>query len=97
MPGGGSDAGVAIDVAVEHLAIVGGKRSKIPTLRLRRVSLRAQIAVSARLRYSRQTGWRFESFSVTLKRWSAPGVLSRTTASMVLKLVRPTLREAVIR
>ena len=92
--GTGDDAGVALTVAVDRLAIVGGKGSKVPTMKVRRVSVRCQVAVSARLRYA-EGRWTVDGFSTSLKKWSAPGVLTRTTASLVLKLVRPTLRERV--
>jgi len=92
--GTGDDAGVALTVAVDRLAIVGGKGSKVPTMKVRRVSVRCQVAVSARLRYA-EGRWAVDGFSTSLKKWSAPGVLTRTTASLVLKLVRPTLRERV--
>ena len=85
--GAGDDCGVAIAAVVDRLAIVGGKGSKVPTLRLRRVSLRCQVAVSARLAFAKGR-WRVLAFDAKLRKWSAPGVLTRPTASLIVKVLR---------
>ena len=41
--------------------------------------------------------WTIEAFKASIKRWSAPGTLSRTAARAVLKLMLPTLRDALRR
>ena len=91
---GDDDEGVVVELVVEHLAIVGGKGSKVPTVRVKRISIRAQITLQATFSFSDRV-WTAERFKASIKRWAAPGVLSKTAARAVLTLVLPTLRDLV--
>ena len=118
---GDDDDGATVEVVVEGLVVVSGKGSRIPTVRVRRVNLRARATWSAavacisveinqcvgstksrrKILISAQAcvegQWTIEAFKASIKRWSAPGTLSRTAARAVLKLMLPTLREALRR
>ena len=118
---GDDDDGATVEVVVEGLVVVSGKGSRIPTVRVRRVNLRARATWSAavacisveinqcvgstksrrKILISAQAciegQWTIEAFKASIKRWSAPGTLSRTAARAVLKLMLPTLRDALRR
>ena len=91
---GDDDEGAAVELVLEGLVIISGRGSRIPTVRVRRVALKARVTWSATLAFAAGQ-WTVEGFQASIKRWSAPGVLSRTAARTVLKLVLPTLREGL--
>lgn len=91
---GDDDDGAAVELVVEGLVIISGRGSRIPTVRVRRVALKARVTWSATVAFAAGQ-WTVKAFQASIKRWSAPGVLSRTAARAVLKLVLPTLREGL--
>lgn len=108
----GGNQGVRVEAVVVGLVIKSdlagsSKRRGLPTsLKVRRISLRAEVGLSTRIRCVRTTAGRDSSvppkvdfhvdqLSVKLHSFAAPGIVSKSTASAVLGLVKPTLKRAL--
>lgn len=108
----GGNQGVRVEAVVVGLVIKSDlagstKRRGLPTsLKVRRISLRAEVGLSTRIRCVRTiTGgdscavpkveFHVDQLSVKLHSFAAPGIVSKSTASAVLGLVKPTLKRAL--